>query len=101
MAPDKYWNNLDWLTYLYDESPLKEKVVLCERKRSSPTFYTQNDHFTKTGSGLIGKGAFSAGGELQLYGCRLLQLRGERQEGRHPGAAGAKNAHLLRHFMLK
>lgn len=29
MAPDKYWNNLDWLTYLYEESPLKNKVVSC------------------------------------------------------------------------
>eukprot|EP01052_Picozoa_sp_SAG31_P021754 SAG31_NODE_1698_length_7500_cov_3.644778_5_plen_374_part_00 len=29
MAPDKYWNNLDWLTYLYDESPLKKRVVSC------------------------------------------------------------------------
>jgi hypothetical protein len=36
MAPDKYWNNLDWLTYLYDESPLKEKVVLWRKKTVFP-----------------------------------------------------------------
>ena len=29
MAPDKYWDNLDWLTYLYTDSPLKERVVSC------------------------------------------------------------------------
>ena len=29
MAPDKYWNNLDWLTYLYTESPMASKVVSC------------------------------------------------------------------------
>jgi hypothetical protein len=29
MAPDQYWNNLDWLTYLYEESPLKSRVVSC------------------------------------------------------------------------
>jgi len=28
-APDEYWGNLDWLTYLYEESPLKERIVTC------------------------------------------------------------------------
>ena len=28
-APDGYWGNLDWLTWLYDESPLKDRVVSC------------------------------------------------------------------------
>ena len=29
MAPDSYWNNLDWLSFLYDESPLASRVVSC------------------------------------------------------------------------
>ena len=29
MAPDAYWGNLDWLTYLYSKSPLAERVVSC------------------------------------------------------------------------
>ena len=29
MAPDSYWNNLDWLTYLVTDSPLASKVVSC------------------------------------------------------------------------
>jgi len=29
MAPDRYWNNLDWLTYVYDKSPLAAHVVSC------------------------------------------------------------------------
>ena len=35
MAPDQYWNNLDWLTYLYEESPLKSKVVSCNSMGSA------------------------------------------------------------------
>jgi len=29
MAPDKYWDNLDWLNYVYEKSPLSEHVVSC------------------------------------------------------------------------
>lgn len=29
MAPDAYWNNLDWLTGLYSESPMAEHVASC------------------------------------------------------------------------
>lgn len=29
MAPDSYWGNLDWLTYLYGESPMAEHVITC------------------------------------------------------------------------
>jgi len=28
-APDAYWRNLEWLTWIYEESPLKDKVVTC------------------------------------------------------------------------
>ena len=29
MAPDAYWNNLDWLTYVYEKSPMAAHVVSC------------------------------------------------------------------------
>ena len=29
MAPDAYWNNLEWLTYVYDKSPMAAHVVSC------------------------------------------------------------------------
>ena len=29
MAPDAYWGNLDWLTYLYEKSPLAAHVISC------------------------------------------------------------------------
>ena len=28
-APDGYWGNLEWLTWLYEESPLKSRIVTC------------------------------------------------------------------------
>ena len=28
-APDAYWGNLQWLTWLYEESPLKERIATC------------------------------------------------------------------------